>query len=168
MQKGCLTELSTSCAPSRGSLRVLGVPAVPACRGPHVTRFQLLGDGLERTGAYADIPLAVASPPRRAPSLALTSFAFDFARHFFQPHGIGRAGDQSAQLGGNRHFPRWLSFAVSLQLGASAAAQSMGGHVSPSLRHGTPYLCPKRASYSPVAGELCQPRKTGIPEGTTR
>jgi hypothetical protein len=57
------------------------------------------------------------------------SFAFNFARHFFQPCGIGRAGDQSAQLGGNRRFPRWFCLAVSLQLGPSAAAQGIGGHV---------------------------------------
>ena len=96
------------------------------------------------------------------------SFAFDFARHFFQPRGIGRARDQSAQLGGNRYFTRWLIFAVSLQLGPLSAAQGMGGHVSPSFRHGIPCLFRKRASDSPVAGELCQPRKTGIPEGATR
>ena len=65
--------------------------------------------------------------------------AFDFTRHFFQPHRIGRAGDQGAQLGGNRRSG-WLSFAVSLQLGPSAAAQGMGGHVSPSCHHGMPCL----------------------------
>jgi hypothetical protein len=54
--------------------------------------------------------------------LALMSFAFDLPRHFFQPRGIGRAGDQSTQLGGNRRFTRWFSFALSLQLGPSAAA----------------------------------------------
>jgi hypothetical protein len=76
----------------------------------------------------------------RAQRLTLMSFAFDFARHFFQPCGIGRAGDQSAQVGGNRcgivfvferlRFPRWLYLAVSLQLGPWAAAQGGGGHVS--------------------------------------
>ena len=71
--------------------------------------------------------------------------AFDFTRHFFQPRRIGRAGDQGAQLGGNRRFTRWLSFAVSLQLGPSVAAQGMGGHVSPSFRHGIPCLSRKRA-----------------------
>ena len=45
------------------------------------------------------------------------SFAFDFARHFFQPRGIGRARDQSAQLGGNRRFPRWLSLRLACSSG---------------------------------------------------
>jgi len=95
------------------------------------------------------------------------SFAFDFARHFFQPRRIGRAGDQTSQLGDDRRFPRWLclGLADSLQLGPSAAAQGMGGHVSRSFRHGIPCLSRKRTSYSPVAGELWQPRKRGIPEG---
>jgi len=67
------------------------------------------------------------------------SSVFEFAHHLFQPCGIGRAGDQSAQLGGNRCgtvfifdrlcFPRWLSLAVSQQLGRSGAAQIAGGHV---------------------------------------
>jgi hypothetical protein len=64
--------------------------------------------------------------------LTLMGFAFDLARHLFQPCGIGRAGNQSAQLGGNRcgmafifdrlWFRRWLSLTVSQQLWRSGAA----------------------------------------------
>jgi hypothetical protein len=104
-------------------------PARPACWGAHAAR------------------------------LAQMSFAFDFARHFFQPRGIGRTADQRAQMGGNRRLTGWLCLAVSLQLGPSAAAQGTGGHVSSSFR--IPRVSLERASYGLVAGSLGSRAKTG-------
>ena len=55
--------------------------------------------------------------------LTQMSFVFDFADHSFQPCGIGRAGDYSAQPGGN---PIYLTFTQEQMQGLDAvvAAQA--------------------------------------------
>jgi hypothetical protein len=68
----------------------------------------------------------------------------------------------------------WAAIAASLDGSVLRVACSSGlrrrrkvweDMLSPSIRHGIPCLSRKRASYSQVAGELWQPRKTGYRKG---
>jgi hypothetical protein len=56
-----------------------------------LTYLRLLDADAEGAKRAAELSTAIGHGPGWR--LALMSFAFDLARHFFQPRGIGRAGD---------------------------------------------------------------------------